>query len=148
MGKYRATLNMSGCRYGQIAEFDDNDQNVIRMVLDGHLLPIEVSDETVSRISKARVTIAEPAPNSIEAVREALKAARERNGVVLPGEEPKAPEAPTEAPEAVSEDAEEVSEEAAEEVAESSDEESPSEDVAPDSTHRKKPRGGNQRRSS
>jgi hypothetical protein len=71
------------------------------MVLDGHLVPVDVRPEVTSRIAESKATPPAPAPNSIEAVREALRAARERHGVTTPEE---VPEAPQKAPEEVSED--------------------------------------------
>lgn len=77
MGKYRATLNIPEAKRFAIAEFPDDDPRVIRMVLDGHLQPVDISDEARERIDRASTT-PQASPSSVDAVKQALAAARER----------------------------------------------------------------------
>lgn len=77
MGKYRATLNIPEAKRYAVAEFPDDDPRVIRMVLDGHLQPVDISDEARKRLDEASVA-PDVSPSSVDAVKQALAAARER----------------------------------------------------------------------
>lgn len=81
MGKYRATLNMPEAKRGQVAEFVDDEPRVIRMVRDGHLVPVDVSSEALARIEEAKTKPAPVASNSVEAVRRALDERRRAAGI-------------------------------------------------------------------
>ena len=76
MGKYRATINMPEAKRYAVAEFPDNEPRVIRMVLDGHLIPVDVAPEVTAQIEEAK--IAPPVTTGgADAVRAALQKARD-----------------------------------------------------------------------
>lgn len=115
MGKYRATLNMPEAKRGQVAIFDDTEPRVIRMVCDGHLVPVDVSPEALARIEEAKNKPAPVAIGSVEAVKRALEERRRAAGIGIGGATtevstavpvvtaPKTPEEAPEAPEVVEE---------------------------------------------
>lgn len=76
MGKYRATLNMAGAKRGQVVTLSDTEPRTIRLVNEGHLVPVEVDAEAIKRFESARAEAAKPADNSIEQVRAALEERR------------------------------------------------------------------------
>jgi hypothetical protein len=114
MGKYRATLNMPGVKRFAIGEFDDDDPRVIPLVLEGHLQPMDISDEMQDKIAAARTAPRKVSPNSVDAVKNAMKAARERQEAAEAAEAADAPQTAEEAPEAT-EEAPEAAEESPEE---------------------------------
>lgn len=103
MGLYRATVNQPEARAGQTAWFDDYDRDIRKRVLHGHLIAV---DETAKSAQAEVVTVGADDPKPVqEAIRDALKAARERAAAE---EVPSAVKTAVTAPEAAVEEAPEV----------------------------------------
>jgi hypothetical protein len=94
MGKYRATLNMAGAKRGKIGEFPDADKRTLRLVSEGHLIPVDVSAEALKRIEEMRAKPEVHTGDTVSAVKAALiqkrKEAAERAAAKV--EEAEAPE--------------------------------------------------------
>lgn len=91
MGKYRATINMPEAKRFAVAEFPDDEPRVIRMVLDGHLVPVDVAPEVKARIEEVKANPPASA-NNADAVRAAMAKAREDEAARLGEAEGEAPE--------------------------------------------------------
>lgn len=101
MGLYRATLNQPEARTGQTAWFNDDDPDVRKRVLHGHLVPLDEEAKTAA----TRVVVVEDTRSKQQRILDALAEARaanaakaEKSSVETAVKQPE-PKAPTPDPE-------------------------------------------------